>query len=471
MALELHQEIFGSPVKGESVQRIAKGVSAVGMEITDISADTAVIAGIVKHQVEVCSGLSQAIHSLNQQNRSISQTILDARDRAAASNEEIIQSRQAVAQSVEQIRVFAGEVQQIEQQLSGVAQTLKTLKSVTAGIDAITRQSHLLSLNASIECARAGSVGASFAVVANEMKSLAKQVEEANHQIGKSIEGLGVQIGALIQSCKSSTEQAVTVQKDSQNIRQIIERVGGSFEQIRTSSEEIHTGSQTISQEASAIETHITTLQQGIEQSSKAIEGAAKRVEVLIGNSEELLQLAADSGVEVEDSCFINWARDAAAKLTAVMEGWIERNELSEDALFDENYLPIAGSNPPQVRTRFLDKTDRDFPEIQEELKRQSPLIVFCAAIDRNGYIPTHNVDFSKPQGSDVAWNTANCRNRRIFADRVGLASGRNTKPFLIQLYRRDMGGGKSVLMKDLSIPLTIRGRHWGNLRMGYRLS
>ena len=68
-------------------------------------------------------------------------------------------------------------------------------------------------------------------------------------------------------------------------------------------------------------------------------------------------------------------------------------------------------------------------------------------------------------------WNTANCRNRRIFDDRVGLAAGRNTKPFLLQLYRRDMGGGKSVMMKDLSVPITVRGRHWGGFRMGYRLT
>jgi methyl-accepting chemotaxis protein len=57
-----------------------------------------------------------------------------------------------------------------------------------------------------------------------------------------------------------------------------------------------------------------------------------------------------------------------------------------------------------------------------------------------------------------------------MFNDRVGLAAGRNTKPFLLQTYRRDMGGGTFALMKDVSAPVTVRGRHWGGLRVAYKV-
>ena len=53
-------------------------------------------------------------------------------------------------------------------------------------------------------------------------------------------------------------------------------------------------------------------------------------------------------------------------------------------------------------------------------------------------------------------------------ADRTGLAAGRNERRFLLQTYRRDMGGGQRVLMKDLSAPITVQGRHWGGLRLAY---
>jgi methyl-accepting chemotaxis protein len=44
-----------------------------------------------------------------------------------------------------------------------------------------------------------------------------------------------------------------------------------------------------------------------------------------------------------------------------------------------------------------------------------------------------------------------------------------NRKPFLLQTYRRDMGGGNFVLMKDVSSPILVRDRHWGAFRMGFR--
>jgi methyl-accepting chemotaxis protein len=95
---------------------------------------------------------------------------------------------------------------------------------------------------------------------------------------------------------------------------------------------------------------------------------------------------------------------------------------------------------------------------------------VFCAAVDDQGYLPTHNKNFSQAQGNDPVWNAANCRNRRVFNDRVGLAAARNQRPYLVQTYRRDMGGGQFALMKDASAPILVRGRHWGGLRVAYRL-
>ena len=145
--------------------------------------------------------------------------------------------------------------------------------------------------------------------------------------------------------------------------------------------------------------------------------------------------------------------------------------EIGLDALFDRQYRPVPGTDPVQMTTRFVDFTDRVLPAIQEPAVAADDRIAFCAAVDENGYLPTHNRKFSEPQRpGDPAWNTANCRNRRIFNDRVGLAAGRNTEPFLLQTYRRDMGGGQFVLMKDISAPIVVDGRHWGGLRLAIRV-
>ena len=138
--------------------------------------------------------------------------------------------------------------------------------------------------------------------------------------------------------------------------------------------------------------------------------------------------------------------------------------------LFDENYRPIDGSNPAQHTTAFMALADRLFPTLQEELLCFSDKVVFCIAVDRNGYVACHNRQYNQAQRpGDVTWNTAHCRNRRIFNDRTGLGSARNKRPFLLQTYRRDMGGGQFVVMKEAAAPIVVQGRHWGGVRLAYR--
>ena len=170
------------------------------------------------------------------------------------------------------------------------------------------------------------------------------------------------------------------------------------------------------------------------------------------------------------DRPFLVAAKSAAAEISAAFEAAIARGEMSMEDFFDENYAPIKGTNPQQMMTRFIKFTDAHLPKIQEPLLESNPAIAFCAAVDRNGFLPTHNLKYCQPQGSDPVWNAANSRNRRMFNDPVGLACGRNTKSYLLQCYRRDMGGGVFILMKDMSAPITIRGRHWGGFRIGYKI-
>ena len=121
--------------------------------------------------------------------------------------------------------------------------------------------------------------------------------------------------------------------------------------------------------------------------------------------------------------------------------------------LFDSQYQPVPGTQPPQHLTRFAALADKLFPQVQEPLLKLSDKVVFCIAADRNGYIACHNTQYNHPQRpGDVAWNTAHCRNRRIFNDRTGLASGRNQRPFLLQTYRRDMGGGHGGVVEHSAL-------------------
>ena len=139
--------------------------------------------------------------------------------------------------------------------------------------------------------------------------------------------------------------------------------------------------------------------------------------------------------------------------------------------MFDVNYLPLPNTNPVQYCNKALDFLERRLPEIQEPILALDPAIVFSAAVDRNGYLPVHNRKYSAPQGTDPVWNNANSRNRRIFDDVTGLMAGRNVQKVLSQTYPRDFGGGRVELIKDISAPIVVGGKHWGGLRMGAKIS
>ena len=186
--------------------------------------------------------------------------------------------------------------------------------------------------------------------------------------------------------------------------------------------------------------------------------------------SDRLINSFAEQSI-APDQPVIAIAMAAAQRVQAVFQHAVDSGQMSEDDFFDEDYKPVEGSNPVQHLTRFTAFTDKELPAIQEPATDSHESIIFSAAVDRNGYLPTHNLKYCHPQRpDDPVWNAANCRNHRIFSDRTGLAAGRNTAPYLVQSYLRDMGGGNYVLMKDLSVPIHINGKHWGGFRVGYNL-
>jgi methyl-accepting chemotaxis protein len=164
-------------------------------------------------------------------------------------------------------------------------------------------------------------------------------------------------------------------------------------------------------------------------------------------------------------------AMEAATALKKIFEDGIDSGAISMEDMFDTSYVEIPGTNPVQYRTKILDWADRALPPFQEAFLARDKRMAFCAMIDTNGYLPVHNKIYSHPQRpGDVTWNTANSRNRRIFNDPAGLAAGRNQRAYLIQSYARDMGNGNTVMMREIDVPIRVKGRHWGGFRTAYKL-
>jgi methyl-accepting chemotaxis protein len=159
-------------------------------------------------------------------------------------------------------------------------------------------------------------------------------------------------------------------------------------------------------------------------------------------------------------------AQEFARRSVDAMEGWIASKETTEEKLFSFLYYPMPKTDPPKFTTDWDRLADRDIQAIEESVLTKATTIVFAVLVDKYGYLPTHNLRYSQPLTGNAANDLVNNRTKRIFNDKTGIAAARSQAPFLIQRYQRDTG----ETMIDLSVPVMVRGAHWGAVRIGYRL-
>ncbi|MGX1741227.1 methyl-accepting chemotaxis protein [Bosea sp. NPDC055353] len=167
----------------------------------------------------------------------------------------------------------------------------------------------------------------------------------------------------------------------------------------------------------------------------------------------------------------IERAQDFARETAAAMEDAIDRGLLSESDLFDLRYVPVPEVEPRQYLSPSLPVLETVLPPLLAGALGSDKRLVFALPSDRNGYVPVHHAAWSQsPRPGDPAWNAAYARNRRIVDSRAGLSAGRSVRPFLVQLSRYEHEDGRAELLSEINAPLRVRGRHWGGVRMAYRL-
>jgi methyl-accepting chemotaxis protein len=453
------------------VDQLANKIGGLGVELADVAGNVQEVAQRVSSQSERLGHLQKTAETMVSANHNIANASQAVQTATSAAVGEITQSRAAVDTAVKHIAELIEAVGRIETRLGAVGSALAQVAKVSGSIEAIAKQTNLLALNATIEAARAGNAGKGFAVVASEVKSLAEATRKATHLIGDTVRDLDGQIGNLIGESSDASLRAKSAGEGAEQIQGIIVRVQKGFTSVGHEIDGVAKAATSNLAHCDMVITELGHLATGVDLSSNDLKHADERVARLLDFSEGLIALIADSGVETSDAPLVRAVVDTATRISDAFEAAIARGEISLDQLMDENYREIPGTNPKQYLTDYVDFTDRMLPPIQDPVQKSDPRIVFCVAWAKGGYLPTHNPNYRLPQGPDPVWNNANCRNRRLFNDRAVKKVAANTKPFLLQTYRRDMGGGNFVLMKDVSSPIFIRGRHWGAFRMGFRQS
>ncbi|MBI6799241.1 methyl-accepting chemotaxis protein [Pseudomonas syringae pv. syringae] len=275
----------------ELVGGIRDGVTQIASAAEELSAVTEQTSAGVNSQKVETDQVATAMHEMTATVQEVARNAEEASEAAVTADRQARDGERVVNEAIAQIERLASAVGNSSEAMGALKQESDKIGSVLDVIKSVAEQTNLLALNAAIEAARAGEAGRGFAVVADEVRSLAQRTQKSTEEIE-----------ALIARLQSGTQQATTVMDSSRELStssvELTRRAGGSLESITKTVSAIQAMNQQIaaaaeeqSATAEEINRSIINVRDVSEQTSAASEEtAASSVELArLGNHLQVL--------------------------------------------------------------------------------------------------------------------------------------------------------------------------------------
>ncbi len=455
-------------VTENAIRAVARDCGSLSMECSDVSGYVQGVAARIGEHMKMLDQLEDVTTRLLGDQARVSDSTDEARLLSEQAKSKLEAGREAIEGTIDGFKGLTDLIVQLGERMAGFASAMNQVQMVSSTIEAIARKTNMLALNATIEAARAGDAGRSFAVVAAEVKKLAHDTRTATSQIASTIGELTREAGAVTTEIKTGVERSRAAQSGFGTISDTVREVSEIVGMVDRQTEGIAHSTSMIQTSVDRVKAGLTDFAADARENGKELLTAEKRLAHLEMLSNTMLDTLANSGAEIDDTPFILKAQETCGMIQEAIERAIDQGEISLLDVFDADYRLIEGTNPPQYDVRFNDTADRVVQPILDRIKAGDNRIIGSAIGDMTGYLPTHLSERSHPQGPDPVWNDEHCRNRRILIDdttRMALAS---EKPATLATYRMELGD-KFIPVKNVFVPLWVKGRRWGNFELAYR--
>ncbi|SDI74153.1 methyl-accepting chemotaxis protein [Pseudomonas flavescens] len=423
------------------------------------------LAGKLQSQLAAVEQIGEGAHAVTRTEQSNAERAGQTLGAAQTVRASSATGQAELQQAISRMQQLSAQAAASRELIDGLGARTEQIEQVTQVIHSIASQTNLLALNAAIEAARAGEQGRGFAVVADEVRSLAGRTATATGEVGQMIADIRQQSGAVVSHIQRQAEELEAAARQIEFTGEQLRGIADLAAEVDSQVAQISAGTASNHQHLAELLVSVEQLRSDVRSSEDQTRHLGKAAEQLVGQAETVSEQLASVGLDSYHQRIYELALEGAEAIGRQFEADIQAGRISLADLFDRQYQPIANSFPAKFRTRFDSHADQVLPAIQEPLLKRHEGLVFAIATTPEGYVPTHNQAFNQPPTGDPAVDTAKSRSKRLFNDRTGIRCGSHQQRLLLQTYMRDTG----ELMHDLSVPIHVQGRHWGGLRLGYR--
>ena len=229
----------------ELIGGISEGVTQIASAAEELSAVTEQTSAGVNSQKVETDQVATAMHEMAATVQEVARNAEEASEAAVAADQQAREGDKVVGEAIAQIEKLAMEVGNSTEAMSHLKRESDKIGSVLDVIKSVAQQTNLLALNAAIEAARAGEAGRGFAVVADEVRSLAQRTQQSTEEIEELIAGLQsgtLQVATSMDSSRSLTDSSVELTRRAGeslgNIKRTVSTIQGMNQQIAAAAEQ-----------------------------------------------------------------------------------------------------------------------------------------------------------------------------------------------------------------------------------------
>lgn len=268
-----------------STQRLEKKLqSEVNTLLGSIKENTQSMAAQQDEIILVSTAMNQMASTVQE----VAQNTQSAATSANDTQEAAVSSSKLVKSTINLTYDLAKEINAASSNIEKLAKSSDSISGIADTISNIAEQTNLLALNAAIEAARAGEQGRGFAVVADEVRSLAQRTQEATSEIHKLITELQDTTNASVETMRNSQEQSEHCVSQSEKMSQALESIISSVDTINSLNQQIAVAAEEQNSVAEEMSNNIVKVEQQTEKTTQNVNKTSNQVDSLSTMADQL---------------------------------------------------------------------------------------------------------------------------------------------------------------------------------------